>query len=398
MSSAFASVIPLGILPDMGRRRSQRTGTLREKSGSWLLTWREDVTGIDGVRRRAQMSTTLGYASGPEKMTRKEAQRAAWDRVLSKLDDAVLKPAAEITMRAFVKQRFIPDHVEMKLKPAGKAHYDFCLSHILPAFGDAKLRDLNRIRLQDFLNSKRGKLAPETIGHLRNALSAIFRHADRSDMWGGKLPTVGLIIPRIETPEKRALTTDQAARLVASLHGQYSVMAAFMLATGLRIGEAAGLTWKRVDFASGIIEVRESWCREFGYQSPKTARSVRRVPMPETLRAHLLQLRGRRGPDDSVFYTAAGTPVDKRASSRNLKRAGKTANVPWVSWHILRHTHATLTDGSGLTVAERQKVLGHSSPTITMDYTHPEMARVRGAVDAIAAAVISPLAEKETVM
>lgn len=368
----------------MGRRRGQRTGNLTERSGSWLLRWREDSRDITGRPIRQQVSMTIGKTTGPDKMTRRQAEREAWDRVLSKLDAATMKPAALITLQQFVTARFMPDHVEMTLKAGGKDHYAYCLGHILPKLGDWRMRDITNLALQDFLNSKRGSLSPQTIAHLKNALSAIFRHAKRCAVWAGDLPTDGLLVPRIESPEKQVLTHEQALRLVGCLHGQYSTLAALMLSTGLRIGEAAGLTWKRIDFAVGIITIQESWSREHGYQSPKTKRGIRRVPLPPALTAALRASQGDAGPDAPVFITQNGNPIDKRTTaSKILKPAAKRAGVPWVSWHTLRHTFCTWTDAS-LTEAERMRLMGHASAGQTHHYTHPEMERARSVVDGIA--------------
>ncbi|CAB4130494.1 XerC Integrase [uncultured Caudovirales phage] len=369
----------------MGRRRGQRSGNLTERCGSWLLRWREDSRDITGRPIRQQVSMVIGKSQGPGKISKREAEREAWERVLSKLDAATLKPAALITMQQFVTARFLPDHVEMTLKAGGKTHYAYCLGHIIPALGGWRMRDISTLGLQDFLNSKRGSLSPQTIAHLKNALSAIFRHAQRCGVWSGELPTVGLMVPRIESPEKRVLTQEQATRLVGTLNGQYSVLAALMLSTGLRIGEAAGLTWKRIDFAAGSITVQESWSREHGYQSPKTARGLRVVPLPASLAAAIAGLRNGAGPDAPVFVTSAGNPIDKRTTaSKVLKPAAIRASVPWCSWHTLRHTNATWTDAAGMSPTERMKLLGHADAGMTARYTHPEMERARGAVEGIA--------------
>lgn len=56
-----------------------------------------------------------------------------------------------------------------------------------------------------------------------------------------------------------------------------------------------------------------------------------------------------------------------------LRRRG----APWVTWHVLRHTCATLSDQAGLTVAEKQKLLGHATAAMSTHYTHPDMERMR---------------------
>jgi integrase len=375
------------IVSDMSNRRFQRKGHLYKKGPSWIFRWYEDAKDITGRTVRVRPTKAIADATGPNKVSEKQAQRIAQE-ILDKLAANDIRPGALVLFSQFVEKRFIPDHVQMSLKPGGKDHYTYCLGHILPVFGREKIRDINRMMIQDFLNEKRRKLSPQTVQHLKNALSAVFRHAKRCDMWTGDLPTEGIITPRIDSAERKALTADQAARLVSCLHGQYSVLAALLLSTGLRIGEAAGLRWSRIDFEHGVITIAESWSREHGYQSPKTKSGIRLVPLPASLAPAIAALRKFAGPDDPVFTTTNGNPIDKRtAASSTLKPAAKRAGVPWCSWHTLRHTHATLTDGS-LTDTERAKILGHSSTAMTMHYTHPQMERVRGVIDEIGAAIL----------
>jgi integrase len=54
-----------------------------------------------------------------------------------------------------------------------------------------------------------------------------------------------------------------------------------------------------------------------------------------------------------------------------------------VTWHVFRHTHATLADQAGMSVAERQRVLGHSAESMTLHYTHADLEQVRGRMEQI---------------
>lgn len=49
------------------------------------------------------------------------------------------------------------------------------------------------------------------------------------------------------------------------------------------------------------------------------------------------------GPEDLVFASRNGTPLNERSLLRRaLKPAGEKLGIPWLSWHVFRHTHATL--------------------------------------------------------
>lgn len=388
MSAALTSNLFFGGSEDMARRRGQRQGHLYEKSGSWIIRWREDSRDLMGRPCRDQRSMVIAKSEGQGKIGRRAAERLAWDLVLSKLDTISLVPGALITFGDFVKSRFEPDHI-WGLKPSGQEHYRYMLSsHVLPFLGGYRLRDITPVVVHNFFRTKRQQYAGQTLVHMRNVISAVLRHAKTLQMFTGDLPTDGLKLPEINAKERASLTAEQATRIIAAMPGQYGVLAALLLTTGLRIGEAAGLRWKRIDFAEGLLTVAENYTGRH-WVTPKTKKGVRTIPVPSRVLTAVATLRGEAGPDDPVFITTHGNPIDARTTAAKfLKPAAKACGMPWVSWHSFRHSNATFADQQGLSSAERQKGLGHGSAEMTMRYTHTELERVRAGVEAIAAAVL----------
>jgi integrase len=169
---------------------------------------------------------------------------------------------------------------------------------------------------------------------------------------------------------------------------QLGALVRVLALTGLRIGEAMGLRWKHVDLEKGLIQVRENFTRG-QYGTLKTARSRRDVPLHSLAIAELRKLNTSGllsySPDAPVFAgRTSGKPLDQHnIAARFLKPAGKRAGCPWVSWHVLRHTAATLAHGVGLSIEQRQKVLGHAGAEMTIRYTHPELEAVRERLEQI---------------
>ncbi len=102
-------------------------------------------------------------------------------------------------------------------------------------------------------------------------------------------------------------------------------------------------------------------------------------------RLRLRCFRNRRGrgladPSTLVFSSATGSTLDRRTLlSRQLKPAAKAAGLGNVTWHLLRHSNATLHDSLGTPLGTVQALLGHSSSEITRQlYLHslPEDRRV----------------------
>lgn len=258
--------------------------------------------------------------------------------------------------------------------------------HFLPAFGDRRLCDIQRVQLQRFVIDKFHQgLSWQTAAHLKNSLGKMFgvavswNYLEDNPARGVKLP------PRQLRRERQFLTPDQVRWLLGVLPEPMKTMVLVAVLSGLRVGEVLALRWKHLDLLRGTIHVRES-VYEGRFSTPKTVSSRRSVPMSRVLKQVLLAHRSRLqrvAPDDLVFATKRGTAF----SSKNLHRrvllpACDTAGVPRVGWHAFRHTHATLLSELGESIKTAQAQLGHSSLQTTLEvYTHAVPETQRAAVE-----------------
>jgi hypothetical protein len=68
------------------------------------------------------------------------------------------------------------------------------------------------------------------------------------------------------------------------------------------------------------------------------------------------------GPEDLVFATETGTPLDeKNLVRRIIKPIAGELNMPWMGWHVCRDTHSTFAEELGMALSDRQAQMGHSS-------------------------------------
>ncbi|MEO7803828.1 MAG: site-specific integrase [Actinomycetota bacterium] len=137
------------------------------------------------------------------------------------------------------------------------------------------------------------------------------------------------------------------------------------------------------------------------FSEPKTPRSRRSIALdPATvaaLKTHkaqqgeeriLLGLGKARG-DDQVFATAEGNPIQPQSVSQAFERLVKSAGVPRIRFHDLRHTYATLALASGMKPWDLSDRLGHSSVAFTLDvYRHALLSDQQDASDAAAAFIL----------
>src|SRR5207253_11463759 len=97
-------------------------------------------------------------------------------------------------------------------------------------------------------------------------------------------------------------------------------------------------------------------------------------------------------PGSLVFSNAKGNPLDRRTLlSRQLKPVAKELGLGNVTWHLLRHSNATLHDSIGTPLGTVQALLGHASSEITRQvYLHSLSEDRRTAVAKLEAVLFGP--------
>jgi integrase len=168
--------------------------------------------------------------------------------------------------------------------------------------------------------------------------------------------------------------------------------------TSMNIAELLGLRRKRVNLSPDAvmlgdrsldgrsIAVRENFYRRvFGTVKKKSRK--RDLPIPRAVLPVLQKLMGGskfKGPDDLVFCTDKGTPLDeKNLMNRTIKPAAKKLGMPWMGWHVFRHTHSTLGEDFGMAFQTGKRRWGIDYH-MTMQYTHSDLDRRRRALDVMA--------------
>ncbi len=368
---------------EMARRRYQK-GNIRKRGKRtpvWELQWWTDCINANGTIGRKRESVILGSVAS---MTRRQAQKAA-DEHLRPLNLGKVTPFSAIPFREFVDKYFLPNFFPT-LKLSTQQRYRRTLNkHLLPAFGDSRLCDIGTLDLQQFVLQKmNGGLGWQCADHYRNLMSKIFVTAKKWNFFAGDNPAIGVELPEKKAVrEKHVLLPDQIPSLLAALEEPVRTMVLVGVLTGLRVGEILGLRWRDVDFNSGEIRVEQA-CYRGLIGTPKTKNSRRTLPMPESLQDALKRLCEKSASGEHlVFQTRNGTPFsDTNLLHQHLKPVGKKLGMPWLNWHTLRRTHATLFQHAGGTLREAQAQLGHSKMSTTLEiYTISIPAAQRKAVE-----------------
>lgn len=160
--------------------------------------------------------------------------------------------------------------------------------------------------------------------------------------------------PQGRSPERTFLSLDEVSRLIDTPCPAYPIlknMFLFACFTGLRCSDVKALTWKKVD--DNMI----------GTTMQKTQKAVY-IPISNNARRWLPE-RGSAGPEDKVF---TGYPTINTVC-RTIDKWAKDAGIDkHVTFHIARHTFATLSLEYGADLYTVSKLLGHQRVTTTQIY------------------------------
>jgi integrase len=273
-------------------------------------------------------------------------------------------------------------------------HYHYVLdSHLLPAFGKSQLRNLTREDLQEFLSRKiNGGLSWETVHHFKCGLSKILGTAEEWGYINENLARKTKLPRRHYGAERAVLTPIQVQDLASELHEPQRTFMLLLVLTGLRVGELLALRWGCVDLNDRQLRIVET-VYDGHFDTPKTKRGMRKIPIGPTtvelfsaLRPAIVDSR------DLIFAKRDGSPLDRwNLLRKHLKPAAKKLGLFGVTWHLLRHSHATMLDGLGTPIGTMQSLLGHSAPEITREiYLHAIPEEQRRAVESVERLLIGP--------
>jgi integrase len=184
--------------------------------------------------------------------------------------------------------------------------------------------------------------------------------------------------PKHEGRERPEWSPAEAARFLAACERsrlRYAGMCALAVLTGLRRGEACGLTWADMDLGGRLLAVRRQRLvvgGTPGWGPLKTKAARRLVPLSERAVALLRRQweslpEERRRPEAPVFCTERGTPPHPDNLKRTLRALCQEAAVPPLPLHGLRHVFAALAAAGGLDPVALAAVLGHARPSTSLD-------------------------------
>jgi integrase len=277
-------------------------------------------------------------------------------------------------------------------RPATQSAYSAGLKHLRREFGNKRLTDITPAAVAAFVDrQRRHGLKGWTIKGQLTVLSSVYKYASRHLGYTGTSPVT--LLDRVERPntederDKRILTPDELARLIAALDEHYRLLFELAAETGARLSEALGLVWGEIDLDAATVTFTHQLDRKGKRVPLKTKRSRRCLEITPILVGKLREAKvgaAASGKYDLVFVTRrTSKPHDQRnVGGRVLERAVKRAGLEATerdgqvlehapTFHSLRHSHGSALIASGWDIEEVSARLGHSNVATTQRiYVH----------------------------
>lgn len=271
-----------------------------------------------------------------------------------------------------------------RYKPAVVRGYEADLRrYVLPDLGARRLADVRRSDLQALVDRLvSGGHSASKVHNVLMPVRVLCRFAlERDELLLN--PTTNLRLPVANGQRERVASPQEAAQLIETLPDEQRCLWWTAALAGLRRGELRGLRWNDIDLGENVIVVARSWDEKEGPVAPKSSKGFRRVPIPASLRRHLLEQKVRTGRDgaDLVFGAAADRPFTPTHVRKLALKAwavaavgsflrGEGGELDPIGLHELRHSYVSLMHDAGFSLERIGDYVGHSSAYMTDRYRH----------------------------
>ena len=325
--------------------------------------------------------------------TKRDAQSAA-NELESKISGGMSIHETNMLLEDYLKIWVDLKNKQVKKSTLLKINRSFRL-YVLPRFGFTKVCDINRLDCIQWVNEMCETLNIDSV----KSYAAPFNNALEDAVNEYKIinsnPMKNIKYPRTDKRKKdiKFFELDDLKKLLSTSETlkenfyrsnyQYFVLTTLLARTGLRLGEALCLNWSDID--NNKLSVSKTLYRENGEDyitSPKTDSSYREIALDtktvELLKSLKLAKMKFNLADQNyilnkelVFSDHTGSPLKQSSYRTYFYKICNLADVPVLSPHALRHSHAVHLLESGANIKYVSDRLGHATINMTADiYLH----------------------------
>lgn len=368
-------------------------GGIHKKGSYYYAVVYDGVDPTTGKKRRSWI---------PAGTRRSDAEKLLAEEIKHR-HDGVPVPTEKLNVGQYLTQRWLPiqkSSVRASTYDSYRRNIDL---HVLPALGRRPLDKLSPDDLDVFyatlLTEGRKKpigkkpnataagvdkpvgLAPKTVRNIHLMLSKAMSDAQRKGLVVRNVVSLA-DAPTLKSRQEgniKAWNVEQLQTFLDAVRG-HRLHPAFHLAshTGMRRGEVLGLRWCDLDLDAARLSVRQalvSIAYEAQISDVKTGTGRRTIDLDrgtvDVLKAWRIERAEEKGGiepagDELVFVKPDGSWIHPHSLSQLLERKVAKIDVPKISLHDLRQTHATLLLKAGVPVKVVSERLGHVNVAFTM--------------------------------
>ena len=341
------------------------------------------------VNKRRHETTVRGTMADAKRELRAKLKSA---------DDGQHVAPARVTVADYIRSRLSVWKESGKISATTHERYSYLIENqVIPFIGNILVQKLTTTDIEKWHSTLRGKgrkdgdggVSARTITSVHRVLGKALADGVRHDLLTRNVTGhEGQAAPKVDADEVEIIPREQVNDVIDKLKGHAIYdKAVIALFTGLRRGELLALRWANVDLEGKAISVRavlqETKAGVAFKDTTKTKAGRRVVTLPgivvtvlRDIRRQQLEERIALGlgklPDDALVFPARdGGPSRPTNLSSGWAVVADAIGLAGVTFHALRHTHASMLISAGIDVVRVSKRLGHANPAVTLKtYAH----------------------------
>ncbi|OPY14134.1 MAG: Tyrosine recombinase XerC [Syntrophus sp. PtaB.Bin075] len=358
--------------------RYQADGKRIEEGLGWASEgWTEQKAAL----KLAELKEASKIGQGPSRLSEKRAIEK--QRKEEEQAEKERQEKEAVTFKDFFKDTYLPHAEADKKEKSVTREKGLFKVWISPVLGNFPLKDIAPFHLEKLKREMAtGGQSPRSIEYALSVVRQIFNTAKRLGNYDGENPATKVKFPKPDNGRMRFLTHEEASALLDALKEKSADvhdMTLLSLHCGLRFGEIASLTWQDVDTERGVLTIRD-------------AKAGSRYSFLTEQAAEMFKARKEGKPADYVFqgrkgkYNRISLSFFQTVDELGLNRGIDDPRLH-VCFHTCRHSHASWLIEEGTDLYTVQKLLGHKTNVMTQRYAHLSENKLRGAAEALSAAL-----------
>ena len=266
------------------------------------------------------------------------------------------------------------------LAPVTYVKYQNTYRQIQYYFNDENIHSISRLSYQQALNKFAKTHAKRTTAGFHKQIRAAILDAVEEGLISTDFTRKAIITGRKNKKKQKFLSYTEWQKLITytsnNCTSSLNLIIYLSAVTGMRYAEVLGLTVADIDFKNKTVTINKTWDYKYhtGFKRTKNRSSIRTIDLDrQTLKLlrKLLVTRKLKKEVQQICVDSKGSLPVSATINRYLENLCQELEIPIISFHGLRHTHASILLFKGVNLISVSKRLGHKDVTTTQSvYFH----------------------------